>query len=94
MTQNYYALPNRQLRKQIVMENSKYRIESSHPMVGPLLPGNGVLNIYVHDRALAIVVAAKSVTVPYGREIRVVHVPTGDIVFRKTAAYMGTGNFE
>jgi hypothetical protein len=63
-------------------------------MVGPLLPGNGVLDIHVHDRELAIVVAAKSVTVPYGREIRVVHVPTGDIVFRKTAAYLGNGNFE
>jgi hypothetical protein len=33
--------------------------------------------------------AAKSVTTPSGEEIRVVHVPTGEIVFRK-AATLGT----
>ena len=69
------------------MAGLNYRIESSHPMVGPLLPGPGVTDILLHDRALAIVVAAKSVTVPYGREIRVVHVSTGEVLFRKTAAY-------
>jgi hypothetical protein len=70
------------------MPKIDYRIESSHPMVGPLLPGNGVSRIDMHDRALAIVIAAKSVTVPYGREIRVVHLPTGDVIFRKTAAHI------
>jgi len=29
--------------------------------------------------------AAKSITTPSGEEIRVVHVPTGEIVFRKAA---------
>ena len=33
---------------------------------------------------LAVVVAAKSQTIPPGQEIRVVHVPTGEIVFRKS----------
>jgi hypothetical protein len=32
------------------------------------------------------VVAAKSVTQPYGQEIRVVHVPSGEVVYRKTAS--------
>lgn len=71
------------------MERSNYRIESSDIMVGPLLPPAGSHNVLVHDRGLATVVAAKSVTIPYGREIRVVLVATGEIVFRKTAAFTG-----
>jgi hypothetical protein len=38
------------------------------------------------DRELAILVAAKSESNPIGQEIRVVHVPTGDVVFRITAS--------
>jgi hypothetical protein len=64
----------------------KYQIESSYPMVGPLLPEGGVSVLGLHDHALAIVIAAKSVTVPYGKEIRVVHCTTGEVIFRKTAA--------
>ena len=64
----------------------KYQIESSHTMVGPLLPEGGVMSLRLNDHALAIVVAAKSVTVPYGREIRVVHLASGEVIFRKTAA--------
>jgi hypothetical protein len=64
----------------------KYQIESSHPMVGPLLPEGGVAHLQINDHALAIVIAAKSVTIPYGREIRVVHLKTGEVIFRKTAA--------
>ena len=64
----------------------KYRIESSHPMIGPLLPDGGVTDLQINDHALAIVIAAKSVTVPYGREIRVVHRASGEVIFRKTAA--------
>jgi hypothetical protein len=37
----------------------------------------------VHDRALAVSLAAKSFTAD--SEIRVVHVPTGEVVFRKPA---------
>lgn len=76
------------------MSRMNYRIESSHPMVGPLLPGAGVTDFFVHDRALAIVVAAKSVTIPYGREIRVVHVTTGEVIFCKTAAFFGNGSLD
>lgn len=69
------------------MDRSNYRIECSDTMVGPLLPPAGSTQILVHDRGLATVVAAKSVTIPYGREIRVVLVDTGEVVFRKTAAH-------
>ena len=52
-------------------------------MHGPLLPKPGVIQIDVSDRSLAVVIAAKSFTLPMGSEIRVVHVPTGEIVFKK-----------
>ncbi|WP_294766631.1 hypothetical protein [uncultured Rhodoferax sp.] len=68
------------------MERQDYRIESSDIMVGPLLPLAGTRKLLVQDRGLATVVAAKSSTVPYGREIRVVLIATGEVVFRKTAA--------
>jgi len=68
------------------MSALKYKIESSHPMVGPLLPVGGVTHMCLRDHALAIVIAAKSVTVPYGKEIRVVHIESGEVIFRKTAA--------
>lgn len=66
----------------------KYRIESSFPMIGPLLPEGGVSSISIGHHALAIAVAAKSMTVPYGEEIRVVHIATGEVIFRKAAATM------
>ena len=64
----------------------KYQIESSHPMVGPLLPEGGTSVLRLHDHALAVAVAAKSVTVPIGKEIRVVHRISGEVIFRNTAA--------
>jgi hypothetical protein len=42
------------------------------------------------DRALAVVMAAKSMTFPSGHEIRVIHVPSGQVVFRKTRPDMKT----
>jgi len=39
--------------------------------------------IVLHDRSLAVAMAAKSKTVPCGGEIRVVHTPTGEVIFRK-----------
>jgi hypothetical protein len=66
------------------MTSADYRIESSHPIAGRLWPAAGSQQYVVRDRALAIALAAKSFT-PDGDEIRVVHVPTGEVVFRKTA---------
>ena len=66
------------------MSAAIYRLESSHPMFGPLLPIAGVKLLNVVDRVVATVMAAKSMTKPCGHEIRVVHEPSGKVIFRKT----------
>lgn len=68
------------------MTTMSYRIESTHPIVGPLVSGINSTAMYIADRTMAVVMAAKSYTLPFGKEIRVVHVPSGEVVFRKTAA--------
>ena len=60
-----------------------YRIESSQPIAGRFWPAKGSRQLAVNDRALAVSLAAKSFT--RSSEIRVVHVPTGEVVFRKPA---------
>ncbi len=68
------------------MSSATYRVESAAPIVGPLWPGLAASKFHhIVDRAVAIVLAAKSITRPLGHEIRVVHVPSGEIIFRKTA---------
>ncbi len=67
------------------MLHADYRIESECSITGPLLPVPGRSQYLVPDGATAVVMAAKSATVPLGQEIRVVHVPTGEVIFRKTA---------
>jgi hypothetical protein len=54
------------------------------PMFGPLLPIAGAKLLMLFDSALATVIAAKSMTKPCGHEIRVVHIPSGEVTFRKT----------
>jgi hypothetical protein len=68
------------------MPSADYRIESTHPIAGRLLPVSGEREYFFSDRSLAVAMAAKSVTLPGGQEIRVIHVPTGEIVFRKEAS--------
>lgn len=68
------------------MSSADFRVESSHPITGRLLPVSGARQYFFGDRALAVAMAAKSVTRPSGQEIRVVHVPTGEVVFRKPGA--------
>ena len=63
------------------MTSADYRIESSQPIAGRFWPAAGSRQFAVSDRALAVSLAAKSFT--RASEIRVVHVPTGEIVFRK-----------
>jgi hypothetical protein len=65
------------------MTSADFRVESNHPIAAPLLPGSGSRQYLFSNRALAVATAAKSVTKPSGQEIRVVHVPTGEVVFRK-----------
>jgi len=66
------------------MTTELYRVESTHPIVGPLITGFNNTALYMADRAMAVVLAAKSHTLPTGNEIRVVHIPSGEVVFRKT----------
>jgi hypothetical protein len=68
------------------MTSADFRVESNHPISGRLLPGSDSKQYFFSDRALAVAMAAKSVTKPSGQEIRVVHVPTGEVVFRKAAS--------
>ncbi len=68
------------------MTSADYRLESSHQIAGRLLPIPGSQQHLFSDRSLAVAMAAKSVTTPIGQEIRVVHVPTGEVVFRKAAS--------
>ena len=65
------------------MTSADYRIESAQPIAGRFFPSAGSTELAVKDRALAVSIAAKSFTAC--SEIRVVHVPTGEVVFRKPA---------
>ena len=65
------------------MDSADYRIESAQPIAGRFWPNAGTTQMAVRDRALAVSIAAKSFTP--GSEIRVVHVPTGEVVFSKPA---------
>jgi hypothetical protein len=71
------------------MTSADYRIESSQPMAGRFWPAAGS-QFAVRDRALAVSLAAKSFS--SGSEIRVVHVPTGEVVFRKPAEQAAQGD--
>lgn len=65
------------------MMTAQYRIESKYPLRGSLLPQPNLNRLYV-DYSLAVAVAVKSVADPTRQEVCVVHVPSGEIVFRTT----------
>ncbi len=66
------------------MHAQTYRIESTHPIVATL-PRTDVRNgSLLGSRELAIAIAAKSQTAPPGGIVRVVHVPSGEVVYSKT----------
>jgi hypothetical protein len=71
----------------------EFRIESNHPITGRFLPQPGAQEYFFSDRALAVMTAAKSVT-EAPDEIRVVHVPTGEVVFRKPSVRRAEWNDE
>ena len=66
-----------------MMSAPHYRIESNRPLLGRWLAVASDRPLVVKNRALAVSLAAKSFRTEHGQEIRVVHVPTGEIVFRK-----------
>ena len=53
----------------------------------PNWPVSGTNEIVVLDRSLAVALAAKTMTVPCGGEVRVVHTPTGEVIFRKDCGH-------
>ena len=69
------------------MENPAYRIESSHRIVATL-PRSPIYNgELLANRDLAVSLAAKCMTEPPGGLVRVVHVPSGEVVFSKTSEW-------
>lgn len=66
------------------MASAQFRIESRDPLIGSLLPSPNFDHLY-KDASLAVAIAVKSVADPTRQEVRVVHVPSGEIVFKTTA---------
>jgi len=62
--------------------NGEYLVEGSGPVWGDLWPLPGARACAVGSRGVAIALAAKSFVRRNG-EIRVVHVPTGEVLYRK-----------
>lgn len=63
------------------MTPAQYRIESRSTLRGSLLPPTALSQLYT-DRSLAVAVAVKSLADPTCQEVRVVHVPSGEVVFQ------------
>lgn len=61
-----------------------FRIESSAPPRSSLLPEGSTREFY-RDRGLAVAVAIKSLRDPTRDQVRVVHVPSGEVVFESEA---------
>ena len=65
------------------MNSAQYRIESTSSSLGSLLPHPAFEHIYA-DCSLAVAVAVKSVRDPTRQQVRVVHIPSGEIIFQTT----------
>ncbi len=63
------------------MPMPKYRIESSGTLTSNLLVAINFNHLY-DDSSLAVAIAAKSVTNPVRKEVRVVQIPGGEVIFR------------
>lgn len=63
------------------MASAQFRIESRDSLRGSLLPPASLQQLYT-DRSLAVAVAVKSLTDPTRQDIRVVHIPSGEVVFQ------------
>ncbi len=62
-----------------------YRIESRDPLLGHLLPTEHRKTLF-GNCSLAVAIAVKSVEDPTRQQVRVVHVPSGEIVFETQPA--------
>lgn len=63
------------------MLSAEYCIESNHPVVNRLLPQSEVQQCFM-DPSQAVAMAAKCVPNSFGDEVRVVHVPSGEVIFK------------
>ncbi len=72
------------LNEDFIMPSAQFRIESRNTLTGSLLPSPNFNHLY-KDASLAVAIAVKSVADPTRQEVRVVHVPSGEIVFKTTA---------
>ncbi|WP_041388881.1 hypothetical protein [Polaromonas sp. JS666] len=70
------------------MSSAQFRIESRDPLSGSLLPCSSFKPLY-GNCSLAVAVAVKSVADPTRQQVRVVHVPSGEIVFQTTPPSQG-----
>ena len=68
------------------MRATEFRVESDHPISERPLPVSDPGQYSIGDHPLAAAMAEESGAKPSGREIRVIHVPTGEVVFRKSAS--------
>ena len=72
---------------QPIHHRPEYRIDSISPFVGNLLtPQNE--HLYA-SCSLAVAIAVKSVADPTRQQVRVVHVPSGEIMFQTAPAPLG-----
>jgi hypothetical protein len=67
------------------MRRGDFRIESDCGVQSSRWGTTAANEIIVHDRSLAVTMAAKSLGIQYKGEIRVVYAPTGEVIFRKHA---------
>ena len=67
------------------MTSADYRIESDLPLISRLVPSADVSKFTFTDWTMAVAVAAKGFISASGQEIRVVHVPSGEVLYRKAA---------
>lgn len=63
------------------MASAQYRIESMDPLLGTLLPPTDYKHVFA-DCSLAVAVAVKSVSDPTRQQVRVVHIPSGEVIFQ------------
>jgi hypothetical protein len=67
------------------MTSADYRIESDLPLISRLVPSADASRFTFTDWTMAVAVAAKGFISASGQEIRVVHVPSGEVLYRKAA---------
>lgn len=65
-----------------------YRVESAKAIHGAFWPSSAGSRMVLRDRALAVALAAKSEP-ESDADIVVVHIPSGEVIFRKTGTRSG-----